>query len=379
MNRSQRVRLLTAAGLFAMFAMAAALAGCSKGVQAPGNEGSAEVKISTEVIASGLTAPWSIAFAPDGRIFVTERPGALRVIKDGRLQPEPVAVMPEPFEAKGEGGLLGVVLDPAFAENQSLYLYYTYEEPDGRIFNKVVRYKENGGKAEPDKVLLEGIPGSINHNGGRMRFGPDGHLYITAGDMYKPTLAQQKDSLGGKILRITSDGGIPKDNPFQGSPVYSYGHRNPQGLAWHPVTKELYASEHGQSAHDEINRIRPGANYGWPEIEGDQTAPGKEAPLLHSGTVTWAPSGLTFISSGPWKHRLLAANLRGTQLLSVELNPAGDKVVAAEGLLKSEYGRIRDVAEGPDGSIYFITSNRDGRGNPTEQDDRLIQLRLSKP
>jgi glucose/arabinose dehydrogenase len=167
--------------------------------------------------------------------------------------------------------------------------------------------------------MLDGIPGDTNHNGGRIKVGPDGYLYVTTGERYKPELAQDKDSLGGKILRISLDGSIPQDNPWPDSPVYSWGHRNPQGLAWQPDTGVLYSSEHGQSSHDEINIIKPGANYGWPLIEGDETA-GKggvslRLPLLHSGNQTWAPSGMTFITQGPWSGELLVAGLAGEQLL----------------------------------------------------------------
>lgn len=328
-----------------------------------------------EVVADRLDVPWAIEIAPDGAIFFTERPGVVRVIREGKLVKEPVIAMPSPFVSKGEGGLLGLALDPKFADNHYMYVYHTYEEK-GQTKNRVLRLVERNDKATLDKVLIEGLPGSTNHNGGRIKFGPDGYLYITAGDRYEPPLAQDTKSLGGKILRIRSDGSIPADNPFPGSPVYSYGHRNPQGLAWQPGTDKLFASEHGQSAHDELNVIEAGVNYGWPNIEGDETAPQMITPLAHSGTTTWAPSGMTFVTRGPWKGSLLAANLRGEQMIRFELSESGGltKVSGKQFLFKGQLGRIRDVYEGSDGSLYVLTNNRDGRGTPKEGDDKIIRL-----
>ncbi len=225
------------------------------------------VDFQVETVAEGLDTPWDLAFAPDGRIFFTERPGRLRVIEGGRLRPEPVATIPEVVE-RGEGGLLGLALDPDFAGNGHLYLYHTYSGSDGGLRNRVVRYTLADragarGLTEP-RVILDDIPAAAIHNGGRIAFGPDGKLYVTTGDAAAPALAQDRDSLAGKILRLNPDGSVPDDNPFPGSPVYSYGHRNPQGLAWQPGTGQLYATEHGPSAHDEVNLIAPGDNYGWP-------------------------------------------------------------------------------------------------------------------
>ncbi|RXT03819.1 sorbosone dehydrogenase family protein [Ammoniphilus sp. CFH 90114] len=329
-----------------------------------------------ETVAERLDVPWEMDVAADGRIFFTERPGLVRVIVDGVLHKEPVIRMDEPFRSGGEGGLLGLVLDPQFEENGYIYVYHTYEV-NGEIQNRVLRLKENNNKASIDRVIIDGLPGAQNHNGGRIKMGPDGYLYITSGDRYEPELAQEKQSLGGKILRIGLDGSIPEDNPFPGSPVYSLGHRNAQGLAWHPDTMQLYASEHGQSAHDEINKIEPGGNYGWPIIEGDETLsqqPELKSPFIHSGTETWAPSGMTFITEGPWRGQLLVANLRGNQVLKLSLGSDGLEVEEIESLLQ-EWGRIRNVYEGPDQSIYIMTNNRDGRGKPEEADDKIYRLR----
>ncbi|WP_314589530.1 PQQ-dependent sugar dehydrogenase [Paenibacillus terrigena] len=196
------------------------------------------------------------------------------------------------------------------------------------------------------------------------------------GEQYQPELAQDPNVRSGKILRINLDGSIPADNPVAGSPMYSMGHRNPQGLTWHPETGRLYASEHGQSAHDEFNLIEAGANYGWPVIEGDETSaehPAFKTPIIHSGEETWAPSGITFVSQGPWKGQLLVASLRGQQVLSMTLDASGEKVTNVQSLFRS-YGRIRNVYEAPGGVLYFMTNNRDGRGNPQEGDDKLIRL-----
>lgn len=346
-----------------------------------------ETEYRAEVFAQGLDVPWDMAFVPDGRVFLTERPGTIRVIDQGRLAAEPVLSLRTagPFQSKGESGLLGIAADPNFARNHYLYVYHTYEE-NGALRNRVVRLVERDNKAAIDKVLIDGMPGQSNHDGGRIRFGPDGKLYFTIGDAQDPKLSQDLDSRAGKIMRMGPDGTIPADNPFPGSPVYSWGHRNPQGLAWDPKTGKLYSSEHGQSAHDEINLIEAGANYGWPLIEGDATVPkpGTAAPggvklrppLVHSGSDTWAPSGMTFVTKGPWAGSLLVANLRGEQLLKVKLKEGDpEKVEKVEKLYKGEWGRVRSVTEGPDGSLYVLTNNRDGRGNPTQGDDRIIRLR----
>lgn len=334
-----------------------------------------DIPYTVETLAEGLEVPWEMEIAADGRIFFTERPGVIRVMVDGRLLPDPVIRLEDPFRSEGEGGLLGLALDPEFQENGILYVYLTYER-NGEILNRILRLKEANNTATIDRVLLDGLAGARNHNGGRMKIGPDGYLYITAGDRYQPELAQEKQSLGGKILRIARDGSIPEDNPFPGSPVYSYGHRNPQGLAWDPVNGQLYASEHGQSAFDEINRIEPGANYGWPIIEGDEALaehPELKAPWIHSAMETWAPSGMTFVSQGPWKGQLLVANLRGNQVLRISFSSNRQEAQEIESMFQ-EWGRLRNIYEGPDGSLYIMTNNRDGRGRPGPADDRIFRL-----
>jgi glucose/arabinose dehydrogenase len=339
--------------------------------------------IQVETVARGLETPWAIAFAPDGRIFVTERPGRIRVIKNGALQKEPW--MQIEVHESGESGLLGIAVDPAFELNRFLYAAYTYRDGGGKLKNRLVRSRDDPatGKGVIDKVLLNGAEGAGNHDGGRVKFGPDGKLYWTMGDAQTTRYAQNLSSLNGKILRVNSDGTLPPDNPFAKSPVYSYGHRNPQGLAWQPGTGRLYSTEHGPSGfpgccRDEINLIEPGKNYGWPEIQGDQTREGMVSPVMHSGTSnTWAPSGATFVTRGLWAGSLLFTGLRGQTLYRVvfDLNDAR-KVATFERFFVRELGRLRDVAEGPDGAVYILTSNRDGRGRPAADDDRVLRLQL---
>ncbi len=225
-------------------------------------------------------------------------------------------------------------------------------------------------------IVLDLIPGHRIHNGGRIRFGPDGKLYITTGDAGQPQLAQDLQSLAGKILRANADGSVPADNPFPRSLVYSFGHRNPQGLTWHPLTKDLYATEHGPSGHDEINLIKAGANYGWPIVVGRGNNQEFTDPIYETGQSTWAPSGVTFYkapSVSRWNLSLFVATLRGKHI-RVILDPMQPGLVNSTNVLFSDYfGRIRDVAQGPDGYLYLATSNRDGRGNARVEDDRILR------
>lgn len=343
---------------------------------------SASVTPAVEAIATKLDTPWAIDFAPDGRIFFTERSGQVRVIKDGKLQSESWAKIA--VVETGESGLMGLALDPNFTQNHYVYLAYTYRNDGGRLINRLVRYRDD---PETDKgtevnILLDGVAGASVHDGGRVKFGPDGKLYWSTGDASNPQTAQDRESLSGKILRLNPDGSIPNDNPFPNSPVYSYGHRNPQGLAWQPGTGRFYETEHGPSGggsdccRDEVNLIEPGKNYGWPVITGSRTQEGMVPPIIHSGdNNTWAPGGATFVTRGPWQGSLLFTGLRGQALYRVTLDPTDPRKVAnLQSYFVQQYGRLRDVAEGPDGAIYLLTSNRDGRGNPTTDDDRILRL-----
>lgn len=328
-----------------------------------------------EEVVRGLEVPWALAFASDGRLFLTERPGRIRLIRDGSLRPEPVAELA--VAAVGEAGLLGLALDPAFDRNGYLYVYLTAHTEGGGLRNRVVRLTERAGKASGLTVLLDGIPGAGIHDGGRIKFGPDGKLYITTGDAADPPIAKDLRSLGGKILRINPDGSIPEDNPFPGSPVWSYGHRNPQGIAWHPRTGKLFATEHGTSVHDEVNIIEPGKDYGWPTAIGPVRDPRFVDPIL-TFTPNIAPSGAAFISRSRypgWEGDFLFATLRCRHLHRAVLrSPDFGAVQSHERLLDGQYGRLRDVVLGPDGSLYVATNNRDGRGTPSEGDDRILRL-----
>lgn len=327
-----------------------------------------------EIVAEKLYVPWAIDISNDGKLYFTERSGSIRTIENSKLNPEPLITFNFPFISQGEGGLMGIALDPNFSQNNYIYVMHTYSE-NNRIYNRVIRLVENKNKASIDRTLIDRIPGGQIHNGGRIKIGPDKKLYITTGDAGNPALAQDITSTAGKILRLELDGSIPNDNPFLNSPVYSLGHRNPQGLSW-DINDIMYASEHGQSAHDEINIVRPGSNYGWPLVQGneDSTDIIVQKPLVHSGEITWAPSGIAFVLQVAWKGKLLVATLRGQQLLAISLNENGTVVKDITSWLNNEYGRLRDVIQTKDGSIYLTTSNRDGRGNPDISDDRIIRL-----
>jgi glucose/arabinose dehydrogenase len=242
--------------------------------------------------------------------------------------------------------------------------------------NRVVRYRETGGRLGEAVVLIDNIPANQIHDGGRLRFGPDGLLYITTGDAATTSLAQDLGSTAGKILRLTRDGTAPRDNPFS-SPVYTYGHRNPQGLDWHPANGALWASEHGASSNDEVNAIEAGANYGWPRIEGSQTMPGMRTPIVFYPSAI-APSGASFYRGSrlpAFVNNLFVATLRGVHILRLRVDAGPPpRVISQERLLNDRFGRIRDVVVGPDGLVYFCTSNRDGRGNPVSTDDRIARI-----
>lgn len=322
------------------------------------------VTYGTSVIQEGLYVPWSIAFFRKGEFAFTERNGFLKLVG-----PNPISIrVPEAMEI-GEGGLLGLAIHPDFSTNHFIYLYFTTQAGE-KILNRVVRYEFTDYVLIKNKVVLDNIPGGSVHNGGAIAFGPDNYLYISTGDSGQEELAQDKNSLGGKILRINDDGSIPSDNPF-GNEVYSFGHRNPQGLAW-DYEGNLWETEHGRSGVtsglDELNLITRGSNYGWPIVQGDEKREGMVAPMINSGSLTWAPSGLAFRGGN-----LFFAGLRGESLYKVNVLPQG-KLGPLTSHFAGKYGRLRGVVLGPDDFIYFSTSNRDGRGKPQEGDDKILKL-----
>ncbi|MEK9137397.1 MAG: PQQ-dependent sugar dehydrogenase [Bacteroidota bacterium] len=330
---------------------------------------------------SGLDVPWSIAFQGQ-HLYFTERGGKLWVLHKGERRPLLVSEIHETYH-NGEGGLMGLAFHPKFFDNDFLYLSYTYQTSDGSASNKVVRFRLVGKQLQPEKTIVENLPGAGIHNGCRIRFGPDGKLYITTGDAARREIAQDMSSLGGKILRLNDDGTVPKDNPIQNSPIYSLGHRNGQGLDWHPVFNLLFETEHGPSGFDgpgggdEINRVEPGRNYGWPTIHHKQSADGLVSPLVEF-TPALAPSGASFCTGKrfpKFKGDFFVATLRGKRLLRVRVDKeTGKRILGVEALLTDMFGRLRDIVEGPDGLLYFCTNNRDGRGTPGSDDDRILRL-----
>ena len=335
-----------------------------------------------ETVIPNLEVVWSIVWAPDGRMFFTERPGRVRVFENGKLRPQPAFVVPD-VEPRGESGLMSLALHPQFASNHLLYLSYAYNSNGQQV--RVVRYRETPKGFVDRKVIIEKVPAAQFHAGCRLRFGPDGKLYITTGDATDRQIAQQLNSLGGKILRLNDDGTVPSDNPFVGRAnarpeIWAYGSRNAQGIDFQPGTNLLWETEHGPSGFDgpgggdEVNIIERGKNYGWPEIHHRQTREGMESPVLEYTPACAPGSGMFYRGSqfSQFQGNFFFGCLVGRRIIRVVTS--GRQVVSQENLLEGKYGRIRDIAEGPDGYIYFSTSNRDGRGSPASDDDRILRL-----
>lgn len=378
--RTPRGRALLAWSMRA--AIAAASTSCDSATVGGSQPPNAE--LTAEVVATGLDTVWELVWGPDGFIWMTERGG-----KVSRIDPETgtVSVVGQvDVEEIGEGGLMGLALHPDFPSEPWVYLAHTYAGQLG-IRNRVIRARYDGAALGTPEVLLADIPGSSIHNGARLVVGPDRLLYMTTGDASDAQIAQNRDALAGKVLRLTLDGQPAPGNPF-GTRTWSYGHRNPQGMTFTP-DGSLYITEHGPADNDEVNRIEAGGNYGWPAVHGrcdGDIGPAETAfcsanavvEPLATWTPTIAPAGLAYYDATlipAFRGSLLFATLKDATLYRLTLSGDGRSVEATERLLVREYGRLRAVLVAPDGTIYLGTSNRDGRGTPMSTDDRVIRVR----
>jgi glucose/arabinose dehydrogenase len=340
-----------------------------------------QVNVRAEEVVTGLEVPWGIAFLPNQDMLVSERPGRVRLVRNGKLIPKPVATIN--VTDSGEGGLLGIATHPNFAENRLFYVYYTADR-NGSQVNRIERWRlsENGLSASSDRIILDNIPVALYHNGGRIRFGPDGMLYIGTGDARKPQISQDVNSLAGKILRVTPDGQVPPDNPFAKNPVYITGIRNTQGFDWLDQSR-LWVTDHGpsgelgRSGHDKASLAKAGDNLGWPTIYRCESQQGLVTP-----SIVWRqalPPGGAAIYTGnsipEWKGSLIIPTLRSEHLQRVVFNPQSPQQVQRhEVYLQGKYGRLREAIMGPDGELYITTSNCDGRGSCSSQQDKILRI-----
>ena len=366
----------------ARLALVGLLLGCDSATDGSAQTPNAE--LTSEVVATGLDTVWELVWGPDGFIWMTERGGRV-----SRVNPQTGVVTPVGQIAVGEigeGGLMGLALHPDFATQPWVYLAHTYNGPSG-VRNRIVRVRFDGTTLGAPEVLLSDIPGSSIHNGSRLVIGPDRLLYITTGDASDASIAQNRDALAGKILRLTLEGQPAAGNPFN-TRIYTYGHRNPQGMVFAP-DGSLYITEHGPSDNDEVNRIEAGQNYGWPTVHGrcDGDIGTGESSFCSANSVaepiaiwtpTIAPAGLAYYNSNlisGFRGSLLFATLKDETLYRLALSSDGRSVTSTQKLFDGDFGRLRAVLVAPDGAIYIGTSNRDGRGSPASTDDRIIRIR----
>ena len=346
-------------------------------------------QMKVETVAENLEIVWSIVFAPDNRVFLAERPGRVRIVENGKLRAAPFFTVPD-ISLSDEGGLMGMTLHPDFKENRFVYLAYTYRDERNEQNVRVVRYRETGESLVEPKTIIEAIPASKYHAGTRLKFGADGKLYITTGDATKQKRAQNLSSINGKTLRLNDDGSVPSDNPFVGQKdarpeIWSYGHRNAQGLDFQPETGLMFQTEHGpslidgvslfkRSGGDEVNIVEKGKNYGWDKISHKMTKAGMETPIIEFSPAVAPGSGMFYRGNlfPEFKNNFFFGALKSESIIRLVMD--GRKIVARDELFKKEYGRIREIAEAPDGSIWFSTSNRDGRGDAKQTDDRILRI-----
>ncbi len=340
-------------------------------------------KVEITSYADNLKIPWAVAHIDDDTKIVTERTGSVRLIDNDELLDQ--SLLDLEVVSVGESGLMGVVLDSDFSQNNFVYFYHSYVNENNENKLKISRYTFKNNQLTDQKDILSNLPFGEVHSSGEIAFGPDGKLYITTGDIAIKELSQDPNSLAGKTLRINKDGSIPNDNPFIDDPdtkdaIWSLGHRNAQGIDWHPVTQEMYQAEHGPSGfdggtgQDEVNWVRRGLNYGWPVISGTEEKKGLETPIIEY-TPAIAPSSILFYDGDlipELTNKLLVTGLRGQTILVLEVD--GPKVTELGTLVDDTYGRIRDLSQGPDGAIYFTTSNTDGRGEERENDDHIYRI-----
>jgi glucose/arabinose dehydrogenase len=389
LKKSTRIYWFIGIGLLIITVISIAIINYTALLQSPQVNSGSKVEIDNQTISksseysytpviSNLIVPWSIVFPSANTMYIAERSGTIRYFKDFQVQ-SPFYIFTE-ISSTNEEGLMGMVLDPDYPNTPYIYTSFAYED-NNQMFVKVVRLTDDNGKGVNPTTLLDNIPAAKFHAGSRLRFGPDQKLYITTGDATDKNIAQDLNSLGGKILRINKDGSIPNDNPFPNSPIYSYGHRNAQGIDFDPVSGVLFSTEHGPSLFDgaaggdEFNRILPGKDYGWPKVSHTASTPEAVDPLLVF-TPAVAPASGVFYTGDRYttlKNAFLFGGLRGEGIFVIYLDENRQKVTSYEKLNINE-GRIREIAVSPDDYIYFSTSNRDGRGNPTEEQDQIFKL-----
>jgi len=364
--------------------LATLLASCASGdTSSTGSDDRLPANLQATTLVSGLDTPWDLVWGPDDHIWVSERGGRISRV-DPQTGERTTAGQLQVRES-GESGLLGIAFHPDFDASPYVYAVHSYAA-SGATRNQLVRMRYEAGALGTPQVLLDGIPGAGIHDGSRIVVGPDRLLYMTTGDASNPALAQDRDALAGKVLRLDLEGVPAPANPF-GNATYSFGHRNPQGLVFGPAGA-LLSTEHGPGDNDEVNRILPGRNYGWPDVHGfcDDDISNDERVFcqandvvepLAAWTPTIAPCGADFYDADlvpEWRGSLLFTTLRGQALYRLALSADATQVLETERLLMGRYGRLRDVLVGPRGEIYLATSNRDGRGSPAADDDRIIRI-----